>query len=43
MRNDREHPANDQLPFAAIRQAAHEYMTTGGNRRTNIDWRPSPW
>jgi hypothetical protein len=43
MRNDREYPANAELPLTTIRQAAHEYLTTGGNRPTTVDWQPSPW
>jgi hypothetical protein len=43
MGSDTEYPANAELPLDTIRQAAHEYLTTGGNRPTNIDWQPSPW
>jgi hypothetical protein len=43
MRNDREFPADAELPIDVVRRAAHEYMATDGERPTSVDWQPSPW
>jgi len=41
MGSDREFPRDAEIPLAAVREAAHEYMTTGGRRPTGIDWQPA--
>jgi len=41
MGSDQECPLDAEIPLAAVRKAAHEYMTTGGNRPTGIDWQPA--
>ena len=41
MGSDREFPRDSEIPLATVRKAAHEYMTTGGNRPTGIDWQPA--
>jgi hypothetical protein len=43
MGSDTEYPASAELPVAVVRRAAHEYLATGGERPTSVDWQPSPW
>ncbi|MBW4716991.1 Imm1 family immunity protein [Saccharothrix obliqua] len=38
MNSDTEYPADSEIPLDVVRRAAHEYMTTGGNRPTVTDW-----
>ncbi len=35
-----EYPHDAELPLVQVRQAAHEYMATGGQRPTGTDWQP---
>ncbi|ONI84119.1 hypothetical protein ALI144C_15605 [Actinosynnema sp. ALI-1.44] len=41
MTADTEYPPGSELPMAAIRQAAGEFMATGA-RPSSIDWQPVP-
>jgi hypothetical protein len=43
MGSDTEYPADAEVPIDMVRQAAHEYMASGGDRPTAVDWQPSPW
>jgi hypothetical protein len=40
MDSDTEYPADAEIPLAIARQAAHEYMATGGRRPTCVAWQP---
>jgi len=40
MGSDTEYPPTAEIPSADVRRAAHEYMTTGGERPTGIKWQP---
>ncbi|WP_188316920.1 Imm1 family immunity protein [Solihabitans fulvus] len=40
MNNDREFPADAEVSVALVRAAAHQYMETGGDRPTAVDWQP---
>lgn len=40
MGSDTEYPASAEIPLADVRRAAHEYMSTGGERPTGIQWQP---
>lgn len=42
MNNDTEFPGDCEIPLDAVRRAAHEFMTTGGERPTVTDWQPRP-
>lgn len=40
MTSDTEFPATAEIPLAAVRKAAHEYMDTGGARPSGLTWQP---
>ncbi|GLZ28264.1 hypothetical protein Lesp02_04540 [Lentzea sp. NBRC 105346] len=40
MGSDTEYPPTAEIPLADVLRAAHEYMTTGGERPTGIKWQP---
>ncbi|MCP2093896.1 MULTISPECIES: Imm1 family immunity protein [Actinosynnema] len=40
MNSDTEFPLSSEVPLDLVRQAAHEYMSTGGERPTVVDWQP---
>jgi hypothetical protein len=42
MGSDTEFPADAEVPLGVVRRAAHEYMTTGGERPSGVQWRPWP-
>ncbi|GAA3464327.1 Imm1 family immunity protein [Saccharothrix longispora] len=42
MNSDTEYPADAEIPLEVVRRAAHEYMSTGGERPTVTDWQPRP-
>ncbi|MFC6087890.1 Imm1 family immunity protein [Saccharothrix lopnurensis] len=37
-----EFPGDCEIPLDVVRRAAHEYMTTGGQRPTAPTWKPAP-
>ncbi|MFI5712683.1 Imm1 family immunity protein [Kribbella sp. NPDC051620] len=39
---DREFPADSQLPVEAIRAAVKEFVSKGGGRPTSVEWKPWP-
>ncbi|WP_168211133.1 Imm1 family immunity protein [Actinosynnema sp. ALI-1.44] len=41
MGSDTSFPPNSEIPIEAVRQAAHEFMTTG-QRPTGVQWQPRP-
>lgn len=47
MDSDAEYPVDAEIPLATVRQAAHEYLTTGGQRPTRVTWQvresPGTW
>ncbi|ACU39799.1 Imm1 family immunity protein [Actinosynnema mirum] len=40
MNADTEFTADCEIPLDLVRQAAHEYMSSGGARPTVVDWQP---
>ncbi|GAA3886062.1 hypothetical protein GCM10022243_58610 [Saccharothrix violaceirubra] len=38
MDNDHEYPPHSEVPIDVARQAAHEFMTTRGERPTGVEW-----
>ncbi|MFD7656980.1 Imm1 family immunity protein [Actinosynnema sp. NPDC059797] len=42
MNSDTEYPADSEIPLDVVRRAAHEFMTTGGERPTASTWRAAP-
>ncbi|WP_433262742.1 Imm1 family immunity protein [Actinosynnema sp. CS-041913] len=42
MNNSTEFPGDCEIPLDVVRLAAHEYMTTGGERPTVSAWQPAP-
>ncbi|MGZ3141100.1 Imm1 family immunity protein [Lentzea chajnantorensis] len=38
MGSDTEFPATAEIPLADVRRAAHEYMSTGGGRPSDVAW-----
>lgn len=38
--SDTEFPATAEIPLIDVRRAAHEYMSTGGERPSGIKWQP---
>lgn len=42
MNNSTEFPGDCEVQLDAVRRAAHEYMTTGGERPTSVTWQPAP-
>ncbi|MFD7656637.1 Imm1 family immunity protein [Actinosynnema sp. NPDC059797] len=42
MNNDTEFPGDCEIPLDVVRRAAHEFMTTGGERPTVTNWQPRP-
>lgn len=40
MTSDTEFPLSAEIPLDLVRQAAHEYMSSGGARPTVVDWQP---
>ncbi|MFT7840362.1 Imm1 family immunity protein [Saccharothrix sp. BKS2] len=44
MSADTEYPPDSEIPAAVVRRAAHEFMTTGGQRPEGPRWHtPPPW
>lgn len=42
MNSSTEFPGNCEISVDVVRRAAHEYMTTGGERPTAPTWQPAP-
>ncbi|MGZ3143680.1 Imm1 family immunity protein [Lentzea chajnantorensis] len=42
MSSDTEYPADSEIPLDVVRRAAHEFMTTGGERPVAPAWRAAP-
>lgn len=42
MNSDTEYPASSEIPLDAVRRAAHEYMSTGGERPASLTWQLAP-
>ncbi|MBB5956941.1 hypothetical protein FHS29_003534 [Saccharothrix tamanrassetensis] len=42
MNSDTEYPADSEIPLDVVRRAAHEYLTTGGQRPTAATWQTPP-
>lgn len=38
MNNPREYPADAEIPAVDVRTAAHEFMASGGERPTGVEW-----
>ncbi|HET6289351.1 MAG TPA: Imm1 family immunity protein [Amycolatopsis sp.] len=38
MRNERPYPADAEIPVAVVRQAAHDFLTSGGQRPSGLSW-----
>lgn len=38
--SDTEYPATAEVALADVRRAAHEYMSTNGERPTGVTWQP---
>ncbi|MEU4806414.1 Imm1 family immunity protein [Actinosynnema sp. NPDC023587] len=42
MNSDTEYPVDCEIPLDVVRRAAHEYLTTGGQRPTAPTWQEPP-
>lgn len=43
MSSDSDYPDEAELPEKVVREAAHQFAASGGERPTGIDWTSRPW
>jgi len=41
--NDREFPRDSLIPLEAVRQAAKQFLASGGEKPTNVEWQPAAY